>query len=226
MPIASVLSPAALTTDVRTLHEATTCPAVSTLDFSHESGYDFRKMTDFPGFSLAFYNTTDVKAEREGWFDYYDQPSKNARRLAYTSVYLGKAASNPVAPLRSCGEGWNCTYVLEFKAPGYNCKDITIDVDDEAPFNLSVLAPQGDRIYKAAVDLGDYANPQIETGTNAMPVMPPPYPDSLGAFQAEPALWMGYAIKKPSNEHESKMFKCVLYETKYLFNMTYHGLEQ
>lgn len=224
MPIASVLSPAALTTEVRTSYQSATCPAVRTLNFTHESSYDFRKMGEFQGFSLAFYNTTDVLAQRDGWFDYYDQPSKNARRLAYTSVYSRKAASSPDAPLASCGEGWNCTYILEFEAPGYNCKDITTDVGDEAPFNLSVIAPQGPNIYKAAVDLGEYVRPQIES-VDGMPAMPPPYPGSLGAFEAEPILWMGYAINK-SGEHESKMFKCVLYQAQYKFNMSYHGTEQ
>jgi hypothetical protein len=239
VPIASVLSPAALTTDVRTVYNSTTCPTVGTLDFSHESAYDFRKSSSYPGFSLAFYNTTDYEAEKEGWFDYYDQPSKNARRLAFTSVYLRKPASNPDAPLSSCGEGWNCTYILEFKAPGYNCKDITIEGDEAAPFNTSVLAPQGTFIYKAVVDLGEYKNPQTNTSPDGVPLMRPPYPDWLGAFQAEPTLWVGFAIntstpyealspfaKNWTNVHEPKMFKCVLHETKYTFNMTYHGSTQ
>jgi hypothetical protein len=233
------LSPASLTTDIRTKYDSTTCPSAGTLDFTREASYDFRDPTAYPGFSLAFWNTTDVKGEEEGWFDYYDQPSKNARRLAVTSVYLRKAASNPDASLIACGEGWNCTYILEFEAPGYNCKDITVDDDENPPFNTSILAPEGPFIYKATVDLGEYISPQVETGPDGVPVEGPPYPDMLGAFQTEPVLWIGHAIntstpyepgselsKNWTNVHEAKLFKCVLHETRYKFNVTYHGFEQ
>jgi hypothetical protein len=245
IPIASVLSPASLTSELRTTFNETTCSSVASLNFTHESSYNFREDSPYPGYSLAFYNSTDVSATQEGWFDYYDQPSKNARRLAVTAAYLKKPASFPDASLDSCGQGWNCTYDISFQAPGYKCEEIAnssypVPDDKNAPFNTSVLAPVGSSLYKAAVDLNDYANPQIDTGDDGMPKEGPPYPDLLGVFQSEPVLWIGYAINQtdkpypdgdPFKEkwktvHEPKIFKCVSYFTNYTFEMRYNDTNQ
>ncbi|KAF2800080.1 hypothetical protein K505DRAFT_229565 [Melanomma pulvis-pyrius CBS 109.77] len=232
IPIASVLSPAALTSETRVTLNQTHCPAVASLNFSHESVYDFRNVNNYPGASLVYYNTTDTKGTTEGWFDYYDQPSKNARRLTVTSAYLRKAATLTKASNNSCGADWDCSYDLKFQAPGYKCDEAS--ADDVPPFNLSVLAPEGKNIYYSNVDLNDYANPQIDTDDDGMPVQKPPYPDSLGVFQSEPVLWIGYSLNtsKPydksspyaelwRNVHEPKIFKCVLHYTDYTFNIKY-----
>ncbi|KAI4938748.1 uncharacterized protein J4E92_000029 [Alternaria infectoria] len=63
-----------------------------------ESTYNFRDMSKFWQKSLNFYNTTEpIEEERRdgefypaatgtgSFFDYYDQPSKNARRLAFSA---------------------------------------------------------------------------------------------------------------------------------------------
>ena len=101
IPLASVLSPAALTSELRVINstQITRCNAAS-LNFTHESLNDFRGVVSFPGASLIFFNTTDPKGETKGFFDYYDQPSKYARRLTVTAAYLRKPSSVR-APRRS-----------------------------------------------------------------------------------------------------------------------------
>lgn len=228
---------------MRTFRDFTTCPSVASLNFEHESTYDFRHDNPYPGFSLAFYNTTDKTATTEGWFDYYDQPSKNARRLAVTSVYLRKPATYTNASLDSCDQGWNCTYTISFQGPGYKCDEVAnssnpVSADITAPFNLSSIAPEGKALYKAVVDMDDYANPQIDT-KDGVPTQKPPYPDTLGVFQSEPVLWIGYAInttmpydasspyaKTWKNVHEPKIFKCTAYHTNYTFEMKYEDSMQ
>ncbi|KAF2188127.1 hypothetical protein K469DRAFT_660660 [Zopfia rhizophila CBS 207.26] len=242
IPIASVLSPAALTSEMRTSYNQTHCSSVASLNFTHESTFNFRNESNFPGSSLVYYNTTDTEGKQPGYFDYYDQPSKNARRLTVTSAYLKKPATYPDAGLDSCGEAWDCTYSITFQGPGYKCDEVANSsnpnteevVSKGAPFNISMLAPQGNYLYYAAVDIGGYANPQTETGDDGMPKLKPPYPDSLGVFESEPALWVGYAINttKPYDAsspyakqwisvHEPKIFKCVAHHTNYTFEMHY-----
>ncbi|KAF2744187.1 hypothetical protein M011DRAFT_496378 [Sporormia fimetaria CBS 119925] len=229
---------AALTAELRTTYLETRCSSLATINFTREGDYDFRTSSP-PGFSLAFYNSTDVDGVQEDWFDYYDQPSKNARRLALTSVYLRRPGSHPDAAFNACGEGWNCTYELYFRGPGYKCDQVANGDEDsldlkDAPFDTRELAPRGKAIYKAAVDLNDYANPQIETGTDGQPKQGPPYPDLLGVLQSEPVLWIGYSAntsvpyEKSSsyaetwvNVHEPKILKCVLHHTDYVFDIHY-----
>lgn len=89
-----MLSPAALTSELRVINSTQTAQCnVASLNFTHESLNDFRGTVSFPGASLIFLNTTDPKAETAGFFDYYDQPSKYARRLTVTAAYLRKPSS-------------------------------------------------------------------------------------------------------------------------------------
>ncbi|KAI4942915.1 hypothetical protein J4E86_009862 [Alternaria arbusti] len=100
--------------------------SVATLNFTQESTYDFRDMSKFWQKSLNFYNTTEPAEEerRDGdvysaatgtgsFFDYYDQPSKNARRLAFSSVYMQKPQPRENASTVFCGSGWNCVFEKE-----------------------------------------------------------------------------------------------------------------
>ncbi|EUC50771.1 hypothetical protein COCMIDRAFT_21784 [Bipolaris oryzae ATCC 44560] len=222
IPLASVLSPASLTSQLSTLHENGTC-SVANLNFAQEADYDFRDQKSFYKKSLSFFNTTDIKAQQPGWFDYYDQPSKTARRLAFSSVYMQKPQSRENAAMSFCGEGWNCTYSINFLGPGYKCDDLNDTDKDKAPFSMDILAPKGNVTYYADVDQGDYhyQNPK-EKG------------DMLGVIQSEPNLWIGYAINtyqpyapdSPFYEtwktvHEPRMFKCVMHYTNYTFEMDY-----
>ncbi|CAO2654734.1 Nn.00g114670.m01.CDS01 [Neocucurbitaria sp. VM-36] len=234
IPIASVLSPAALTSEISTDISPSTCPAVATLNFTRESFFNFRDENehDGRGISLNYYNTTDREGT-EGYFDYYDQPSKNARRLAFSSAYLKKPQPRENARLSFCGDGWNCTYSINFLGPGYKCEDMIGSDIPSAPFKISQLAPEGNFTYLAEVDQDDYKWPQIDT-LDGIPIQDPPYPVSLGVFESEPVLWIGYAnktskfypddsphAKKWKYVHEPKMFKCVMHHTNYSFEMRY-----
>ncbi|KAF2492195.1 hypothetical protein BU16DRAFT_514951 [Lophium mytilinum] len=242
IPIAAVLSPGSLTSEPKDLHNITFCPRVGTLDFSNESRFNFRNESVFPGSSLIYYNTTDVNGKAPGWFDYYDQPSKISKRLSITAAYLQKPVQNPQASVNNCDNGWNCTYTIHFQGPGYNCEELANSSTPNAqqlnsqgaPFNLTALAPQGNNVYMANVDVGDYADPQVETNDKGEPASGPPYPPLLGVFQTEPVLWIGYSINtsklydksseyyaKWGGVHVSKIFKCEAYHTNYTVLMNY-----
>ncbi|KAH0563524.1 hypothetical protein GP486_001904 [Trichoglossum hirsutum] len=243
IPIASVLSPAALTSNVEILVNTTTCPAVPTLDFSQEALYNYRDNINFPGFSLAFYNTTSGSAQ-PGYFDYYDQPSKINRRLVTQAVYAKQPVPADGASVRACGAGFNCTYFINFVGPGYKCEEVAngenspgaVIYPPGSPFNTSVLAPLGDMIYYTNIDIGDYPSPQVPEGYN---VTIDHHPPDLGVFKAEPVLWIGYTVnttkplppsspftKKWKFELISHMFKCTHYEVNYTVLMNYsEGLQ-
>jgi hypothetical protein len=235
IPIASVMAPASLTLEITTHKEASICSSVPNLDFTRESSFNFRLINpkDIRHDVLSYYNTTDIEGKKEGFFDYYDQPSKNARRLAISAAYLGRPQPREQAGLRFCGQGWNCTYSINFIGPGYKCEDITDTVPTNPPFKLSQLAPQGNFTYVAEVDQNDYKQSQIDT-VDGVPRQPPPYPASLGVFESEPILWIGYSnttnVSYPDGSpykekwktvHTPHMFKCVMYQTNYTFNMSY-----
>jgi hypothetical protein len=234
IPIASVLSPASLTSQPRLLNATTTCPAVATLNLTREAVFNFREEqhSNSRGTSLIYYNTTDSAGLQDGYFDYYDQPSKIARRLAFSSAYLKTAQPRQKAATEFCGMGYNCTYSINFMAPGYKCDDVSDATPAEAPFTIDEMAPKGDFIYHAQVDLGDYKRPQAPT-TGGVP--DPGYdPETLGVFEDEPVLWIGYAenttTRYPDNSpyaqkwvwvHKPKLFKCVMHHTNYTFEMRY-----
>lgn len=101
-------------------------------------------------------------------------------------------------------------------------------------FNQSLFAPEGNYTYLSQVDENPYLFPQIET-LDGMPKAPPPYPATLGVFQSEPILWIGYANKTdelyPANSsyakkwkyvHKPSMFKCVMHHTNYTFDVAYN----
>ncbi|KAH0562445.1 hypothetical protein GP486_002859 [Trichoglossum hirsutum] len=240
-----VLSPASLTTNVVVVTNTTTCPSVLSLNFSAESYNNYRNPPDIAGYfgiSLSYFNTTDHTGKKPGYFDYWDQPSKNAARLATMSRYWRKPLQREGASVIACGPQWNCTYSVSFTGPGYKCAELANGVDsntDElakmgAPFNTSVLAPVGTDIYRAVVNLGDYASPQAPTNDNGEPIQNPPPPD-LGVLKTEPVLWIGYSVSTnepypPGSPYLKiwntvkipKVFKCEHYETQYevLFNYT------
>lgn len=157
------------------------------------------------------------------------------------SMYGQKPVTNDAASNSSCGPGWNCTYSINFEAPGYKCDEFASESNPNAgsaPFNLSVLAPQGENIYYANVDLDDYQSPQIATGSNGQPIQGPPYPTSLGVFESEPVLWIGHAVKTTTlydknspyagwkYVHKPYIYKCVMQNTNYTFEMRYNDTTQ
>jgi hypothetical protein len=99
-----------------------------------------------------------------------------------------------------CPADWNCSYVLSFTAPGYNCTELASGVDSEVkalgtitpPFNTSIFAPIGNLTYFADTDIGQYKTSQIDSDLWGRPKQYPPYPRNLGAFRTEPVMWIGY----------------------------------
>ncbi|KAL1597770.1 hypothetical protein SLS60_008257 [Paraconiothyrium brasiliense] len=241
IPIASVLSPASLTSEITTLKNSTICTSVSTLNFTHEAMFDFRGEGPYAGSSLVYYNTTNFEGEGD-FFDYYDRPSQNAKRLVFASMYLKEPAVDTNASIKNCGERYNCTYEINFEGPGYKC-DLYADSNHagagDAPFSIDVLAPKGDNLYFGVVDQGDYKIPQTETGPHGIPIHEP-FPDSLGVFDVEPTLWIGYVIKTDQTYkdddpeefkrwgtvQEPKIVKCVAYHTNYTFELEYKDSKQ
>ncbi|KAJ9644733.1 hypothetical protein H2199_003696 [Coniosporium tulheliwenetii] len=242
IPLAAVLSPASLTSEIAIRRNETLCSSVPTLNFTRESFNNFRNTKDYPGYQLMYWNTTDINATA-GYFDYYDQPSKAASKLSMLSAYTKRPVNVVETGHRSCEAGWNCTYPLEFKGPGYKCTEVAsglyLDHDElesatGVPFNTSELAPKGRLIYMAEVEQGEYIRPQVPTGSNGQPLQKkPPYPPHLGVFETEPVIWIGYAIDTgeawPSDSPYAatwptvripKIFKCEHYETMYKVSLT------
>jgi hypothetical protein len=198
------------------------------------------------GISLAYYNTTDPSGASPGFFDYFDQPSKNVVRITSISANMNKAVEKEGANIQACGAAnMNCTYAITFKGPGYRCNELASGVGSNtselaaigAPFNTSSLAPEGVNIYKAVADLGEYAPVQTLTDDHGVPI--PPYPDDLGVLKTEPVLWIGHSIdtgntlpsgspfaERWSTEHIPKIFSCVHYETSYHALFNYSGGQQ
>ncbi|KAF2631011.1 hypothetical protein BU25DRAFT_428767 [Macroventuria anomochaeta] len=206
IPIASILSPASLTPQRRPTIMTMICPAVATLNLTREAVFDFREEqhSNSLGNSLIYYNKTDPSGLRDRYFDYYDQPSKIAPGLAFSSA------------AQFCGTGWNRTYMINFMALGYKCDDVSDAVPNDAPFTIDQIAPQGNFIYHAEVDEDDYKRPQTST-TEGVP--DPGYPESLGVIEDEPKT--RHTLKNWIWVHEPKMFKCVMHHTNYTFEMRY-----
>ncbi|KAH0544777.1 hypothetical protein FGG08_001144 [Glutinoglossum americanum] len=240
IPLAAVLSPAALTSGFVTLTNATICPAVPTLNFTPETHNNYRHPPDIDGsfgISLTLSNTTDKFATKPGWFDYWTGPSKNAIRLDSMNRYWGKPIQREGVSEQACGPGWNCTYHVKFTGPGYKCTELASGVDSNttelakmgAPFNTSSLAPEGANIYQAVVDQGEYPNPQTPSQYGE-PIDGGDLPSDLGVFKTEPVVWIGYVVntteKYPADSKYAanwttvktpKIFKCEHYETDYEF---------
>jgi hypothetical protein len=245
MPLAAVFSPSTLTSTLGAIADNGTCSRVPNLNFTAETDMNYRVAREVNGglgISLAYFNTTDPAGTAPGFFDYFDQPSKNAERVTTISAFMKRAVEKDTANVQACGGGTlNCTYSVSFDGPGYKCDELASGVGSNvaelaaigAPFNTSSLVPEGFNVYQAVVRLGDYAPIQTLTGDNGVPIAP--YPDDLGVFKTEPVLWIGHSINtgKPlasgspfsdrwETEHVPKIFSCVHYETTYraLFNFT------
>jgi hypothetical protein len=238
-----VLSPASLTTHLSDLTNSTTCPLAANLKFSAESNNDFRNpkiISGYPGISLCYFNTTDLKGTEPGYFDYFDQPSKDVSRLGTMYAYSNKVIDRQDGALRTCGTGWNCTYTISFTGPGYKCTELASGIDSNttelrrvgAPFDTNSLVPVGINSYQAVVEIGEYADPQVPS-VNGTPIHKP-WPTDLGVFKTEPVLWIGHTVdtdeKLPSGSRYSqwetvqipKIFSCIHHKTQYtvLFNYT------
>ncbi|KAF5565517.1 hypothetical protein FPHYL_4211 [Fusarium phyllophilum] len=208
-PLVVVLTSETLSVVVGVFEEATTCMSVRTLNFENEEKIYWRdalKIDDqFLASMSSFVSTLDpgqtpsnVNAED---FDYYYYITKALDYMATKSMLMGEAIVRKESAAEICTEGWNCSFVINFVAPGYKCEELASGVDSEvkklgnasAPFNTTVLAPMGNFTYYAINDQGEYGRPQMLSDSRGKPVQGPPYPDNLGAFRTEPIMWIGYA---------------------------------
>jgi hypothetical protein len=246
LPLATVIaSPSALTFAWRP-EVGDAFVSVPILNFSIESYKDWRNpVKAYDGSnkrSIIYYNTTDYAAKEPGWFDYYDQPSAETENILWKNIFsspmdvLNSTFNQEIARQRSCGGNFNCTYSISFLAPGYKCEDVTSRPD--GLFNTSVLVPEGDHLYYADVDTGDYARPQFENFKPGVGGVPEgEIPDHAGDLRFEPELWIGYAFNTTerlpedspfvanwTHRYEQHIMRCILHETNYTvdFNFTGH----
>ncbi|KAI1052941.1 hypothetical protein LB506_010005 [Fusarium annulatum] len=250
-PLVVVLTSETLSVVVGVFEEDHTCTSVRTLNFENEekiSWRDHQKIDDQFLTSLSAWSSTlgsgqtPSNSDAEG-FDYYSDFTRGLDYIATKSMLMGEAIVRKESAVEICREGWNCSYVINFVAPGYKCEELASGVDSEvkklgnaaAPFNTSVLAPMGNLTYYAINDQGEYGDPQILSYPGGKPIQDPPYPDNLGAFRTEPIMWIGYATvddlsvpqpKEPGTEEWMKAYTpviigCEHYEVNYTAQINY-----
>ncbi|ETS74393.1 hypothetical protein PFICI_14259 [Pestalotiopsis fici W106-1] len=231
----------------------TKCPSVRTLNFTFEEVENFRKPTKVNGLyglSVNLWNATTLNDSLPGWYDYYTAPHDLFRATASLGIFSKKVNAVETIAHDICGVGWNCSYTIEFVAPGYKCTEVANGVnsavqnlgDSTPPFNTSLLLPEGQYSYFVHSTEGDYSTAQLkEVWPGGMPLnsTPSSWPEHLGAFRTEPIIWAGYSVmvnqsNPPANNTVAgwndafipKIFACEHYETHYKVNFTYEGKDQ
>ncbi|KAF5608132.1 hypothetical protein FPANT_582 [Fusarium pseudoanthophilum] len=254
-PLVVVLTSETLSVFVGVLEETTTCTSIRSLNFENEEKVYWRNPWRIDGqflMSMSLWNSTfdNSVSDFEGkYFDYYTASSRQVDHFVATkSMLMGEAIVRKESAFEICGEGWNCSYVISFVAPGYKCEKLASGVNSEvkklgdaaAPFNTSVLAPIGNLTYYAVNDRGEYDNPQMVSYPGGRPKAHPPYPDNFGAFRTEPIMWIGYATvddlsvpqpNKPGTEEYMKAYTpviigCEHYEVNYTAQFNHTGGSQ
>src|SRR3569833_34411 len=169
--------------------DTTTCPSVRTLNFTHEQddqGY-FRnpiKIMDLFELSTSFWNTTSTNLSDPNWFDYYTAHSTPLLQVAQMAAYYKKHHGRDVAAAEVCGVGWNCSFVVNFTAPGYRCQELSDGVgtipqslgDAQSPVNSSMLLPEGPLRPSAPARHRHHPTPQPPACPLRIPTPPPPFP--------------------------------------------------
>lgn len=114
IPIASVMSPGSLTTQLVEVRYTDRCN-VKSVNFSLEAVSDWRNPRHKQmGFNIAFFNTTPPPPE-QSVADWYDQPSLNTKRITLLSFYTDTLVPERSSPC----PGFNCTYELEVSLFGW-----------------------------------------------------------------------------------------------------------
>ncbi|KAF7547355.1 hypothetical protein G7Z17_g7783 [Cylindrodendrum hubeiense] len=251
-PLIVILTSETLSVTPRTQTLETHCPGVRTLNFTHEELNEWRtpiSIEGLYGLSVSLWNTTTDGGEPDpldpNSFDYWTESSSQYKQIAWRAAYLQQATMRKGAPEETCGTGWNCSFTIEFVAPAYKCEEVASGTGSEikklgpskvtAPFDTDMILPVGNYSYLAAATQGNYAAQQIDSKERGNPKMPPPYPKNMGAFRAEPIIWIGYADvddqsqRQPPNRsvkgwdtaYTPKIFGCEHYETKYSVQFNY-----
>ena len=163
--------------------------------------------------SLSIWSSTVDKSTEmlnvpfnETFFDYWATSSYPLTLVADQSALSRSVIPRPGVALDICGGGWNCSYTISFKAPGYKCTEVarnrTLDgaalrKKKGALIFAENLIPQGEYSYAVDSTTSTYAQPQLpeaNTTADGAPTFAPPYPKHLGAFKTEPAIWLGYSV--------------------------------
>ncbi|KAK3292160.1 uncharacterized protein B0H64DRAFT_329234 [Chaetomium fimeti] len=256
-PLTVILTPATLTVAPVTEAKEEQCFGVRTLNFDAEREKNWRKvdrLNGVRGVSLSLWNCTVANSVElvdtpfnETYFDYWTESSGQVELVVAQSALTGAVIPRDGVAFETCGGGWNCSYTISFKGPGYKCDELArgrkLDEDDlkrqGVPFNAGELAPNGDYGYMAEVNEGEYFSNQVDVvkePAGGIPEMDPPYPEHFGAFRTEPLLWIGYSIhtgsgNPPENRtvpgwdtaFEAAVFRCEHYLVNYTvqFNHTY-----
>ncbi|KAK4188450.1 hypothetical protein QBC35DRAFT_195727 [Podospora australis] len=253
-PLVVILTPSSLTIAPREEWKLDQCRSVRTLNFEPEKVKDWRKadkINGYNGYSLSLWNCTmkdqasNFGPFNETYFDYWDQSSQPLQLLTTLTALSGNIVPRENIGVETCGRGWNCSYTINFEAPGYKCEALGSgkNIDDEAlakqgaPFNSTDLLPKGDFGYIGNTMLGEYQRPQMEdVGEAGAPESGPPFPKNFGVLRTEPVVWIGHATPTRPNEPiptvrdapgfetawEPHIFRCEHYLTNYevQFNLT------
>lgn len=228
IPLASVLSPAALTTVMADVQGGNSTCQVPTLNFTAENFADWRVPKYRDGDSLAFWNTTppyEVEKTNKAT-DWFDQPSYNAFRI-FTLASLG----HTFIPMKSPCPSFNCTWSIKFDGPWYSCSEQTRETFEargveRSNYTYESLAPVGEYVFFGENDSGEYERPQMNYNSNVL--------TTQGVFAKEPKLWFGWAENTTvplSNGSEYKdkwdfelkrhLLQCELQKVKYEVQFEY-----
>lgn len=252
-PLVVILTANTLLVEPSTVAVNGTCPSVRTLNFALEETYNWRSPVNIDGLfeiPASIWNTTKRDDDSDpNWFDYYTGPSPAFQSIATLGAFLEEVISRKNASYDTCGSGWNCTFIIEYTAPGYNCTEMATGVgsiprnltqesgEAVSPFaNNDFLLPRGRYSYYAFTSGGEYSQRQLENvSVGGIPMMDPDdYPENLGALRTEPIIWVGYSIQnnksrtQPTRNESGwddaftpKIFACEHRETTYTANITY-----
>ncbi|KAJ0118700.1 hypothetical protein J7T55_012954 [Diaporthe amygdali] len=251
-PLVVILTANTLLVEPRTIVNNTTCASVRTLNFTFEDLNDWRKPKQIDGLfeiPVSIWNTTKRDDQTDDdWFDYYTGPSPNFQQTATLGAFLQEVVARKNASYEVCGSGWNCTFNIEFTAPGYNCTEVASGVNStpanltqesgqaEAPFGTDFLLPQGKHSYYAYATGGEYSTTQLKNvGVSGIPNIPnSELPAHFGALRVEPILWIGYVVLNSPGEVQPnrsdpgwqdaftpKIFACEHRETDYIATFNY-----
>lgn len=252
-PLVVILTSNTLLVEPMTMSFNESCPAVRTLNFSFEETYEWRHPVKIDGLyeiPVSIWNTTKRDDDSDpDWFDYYTGPSLAFQSIATLGAFLEEVVPRKNASIDTCGAGWNCTFTINFTAPGYNCTEMANGVgavsqnltqesgEAVSPFaNTDFLLPRGNYSYYAFTSGGEYSMTQMtNVSIGGIPnIAPSDYPTDLGALRTEPVIWIGYSVLNKPNEtqpfrNEStwadaftpKIFACEHRETAYVANFTY-----
>jgi hypothetical protein len=127
-PVMTGVAPASLIVQQSLFVVNTTCPAIKTLDFTPEKTNDWRKTAKLSGgikLPLSWWNATcdPFEPSNSDCFDYYTSPSSFLETVSKFAAYSKKPISRENAALNTCGLGWNCSFTIDFTAPGYQCSE-------------------------------------------------------------------------------------------------------